>query len=202
MYHPALVPAMENAEKIFGDIQDELADRDAAREKAIHSSREVIRQTKVIIKRIHSREDVSGDLPALDAAVKELAAIVEGHPPLANSGLVEAAYMEAAETHIFWRAAQGQSLPTPEEIGVTPTGYLLGAADAVGELRRWLMDSLLKDDMEEAQRVFGLMEGLYDHLNSYNLPDGIVPLRRKQDGIRGVLDRTRSLIVEAVEKRR
>ncbi len=193
---------MDNAEKIFGDIQVELVDRDAAREKAIHSSRDVIRLTKVIIKHIHERKDVGDELPGLDTAVRDLSDIVAGHPPLANSGLVEAAYMEASETHIFWRAVQGRPLPTPEEIGVTPTGYLMGAADAVGELRRWLMDSLLKDDMEEARRVFAQMETLYDHLNSFNLPDGVVPLRRKQDAIRGLLDRTRSLIVEAVEKRR
>ena len=41
-----------------------------------------------------------------------------------------------------------------------------------------------------------------NHLNGFNLPDAVVPIRRKQDMVRGILERTRTTLVEAVEKRR
>ena len=193
---------MVDADDIFNTIGDELTDRDKAREEAIKASRDVIRMTKDLIRDIHGGKDVGDRLGGLDGAVKGLREAVSKHPPLANSGLVESALTEAVETHIFWSVVKRQALPTPEAIGVTPTSYLLGAADAVGELRRWFMTALLNDDMEEARRTFDAMENLYDQLNRLSFPDAVVPLRHKQDMVRGMLERTRATLVEAVEKRR
>ena len=42
--------------------------------------------------------------------------------------------------------SDGTDAPTPEEIGVETASYLNGRAEAASELRRYILDSLRRDD--------------------------------------------------------
>lgn len=202
MYHPAPCTGMERKDAIFDGIESDLRDLDAAREETIRVSRDVVRLTKAAIRAVHDGGDAAPELAAVDEAVGRLNAAADRHTALRHHGIVESALAEAAETRIFHAAVKGAPMPEPAAIGVSPSAYLLGAADAVGELRRWLMNALLGDDIDEVRRVFAIMEELHDRIDRFSLPDGVVPVRRKQDVVRGLMDRTRALVVDAAERRR
>lgn len=47
-------------------------------------------------------------------------------------------------------------------------------------------------DMEGARRFFGIMEEISGEIMMLDVPDAVAPVRRKQDIVRGIMDRTRS----------
>ncbi|MEK0365345.1 MAG: RNA-binding protein, partial [Nitrosopumilus sp.] len=73
--------------------------------------------------------------------------------------------------------------------------------DCVGELKRRVFDEIRIGDIDEATRVFEIMENLYLHLYTFSMYDKVVKeARRKIDVNRILVDDVRSAITE--EKRR
>ena len=91
-----------------------------------------------------------------------------------------------------------EDLPTPEELGVTTSSYLLGLADAIGELRRFSLDALREGRMEDAIRYLEMMEEMFRVLMRFDYPDALVAVRRKQDIARSLLEKTRGEVAVGV----
>ena len=71
--------------------------------------------------------------------------------------------------------------------------YLHGLGDAVGELRRYLLDSMRKGDLSRGEEFLAAMDDIYNILVTMDYPDALTGgLRRVTDMVRGVLERTRS----------
>ena len=78
-------------------------------------------------------------------------------------------------------------MPTPEELGVGAAPYMNGLAEAVGELRRFILDSLRRDDFSRCEELLGVMDEVYTILVSMDFPEAITRgLRRNTDMVRGV----------------
>ncbi|GAI75360.1 unnamed protein product, partial [marine sediment metagenome] len=61
-----------------------------------------------------------------------------------------------------------------------------------GELRRYVLDKLRRDQIEDLNNILEKMENLYDLLFSFDYPKGITQdLRRKTDVARGIIEKTR-----------
>ena len=79
--------------------------------------------------------------------------------------------------------------------------YVLGLLDCVGELKRMVFDKIRIGEIDEAVRIFEVMENLYLHLYTFSMYDKVVKeVRRKIDVNRILVDDVRSAITE--EKRR
>ena len=71
--------------------------------------------------------------------------------------------------------------------------YLHGLGDAVGEVRRYLLDSMRKGDLSRGEELLAAMDDIYNVLVTIDFPDALTGgLRRATDMVRGVLERTRS----------
>ena len=71
--------------------------------------------------------------------------------------------------------------------------YLNGMGEAVGELRRYLLDSMRKGDLSKGEELLSAMDDIYNTLVTMDFPDAITGgLRHTTDMVRGVLERTRS----------
>jgi len=65
--------------------------------------------------------------------------------------------------------------------------------EAVGELRRYLLDSMRKGDLSRGEELLSAMDDIYNILVTMDFPDAITGgLRRTTDMVRGVLERPRS----------
>jgi len=65
--------------------------------------------------------------------------------------------------------------------------------EAVGELRRYLLDSMRQGDLSRGEELLLAMDDIYSVLVTMDFPDAITGgLRRTTDMVRGVLERTRS----------
>lgn len=185
----------DNLEPIAERIRQELAAKDAARERVLPRCRDVIRNCSQAIRAAHRQEfDKARDL--LDAArdlLAEADKACSDHDELGYTGFVRDAQKEFAEGCITLALVTGQPMPTPEELGVDVVAYLKGMGEAVGELRRYMLDSMRRGDLSQGETLLTAMDDIYNALVTMDFPDAITGgLRHTTDMVRGVLERTRS----------
>jgi translin len=131
----------------------------------------------------------------------------DDYADLFYAGYTQDALKEYAEAMITHAVIQKEPLPTPEELEIEYATYLKGLAETAGELRRRCMDILRHNEIEEAERLLGIMDEIYAVLVTMDYPNAITyGLRRLTDIVRGVTERTRgdmtmSLRQERLEKR-
>ena len=189
---------MEELEAIAGEALNTLRDAESRRERAIRCSRDIIRETKKMIHSIHVSEDDSGARETLLGLVSELKVWIGDDPLMMGIGPADDALAEYAEAMIFDSVVKGGNIPSFKELDIDPRPWVLGLADSVGEMRRIVLTSLMSEDLESAMSMFSKMEAIYHTIMMFDVPDAIVPMRRKQDIARGVMERTRTDITNAV----
>lgn len=193
---------MRNLEKVIARIETELDEKDEVREVALKSSRAVVRLAGAVLRELHRDEDFEGDYTTLKDEVSRLSGLLEEHPDIASTGYVEAAYQEYAEVGIILSLLGKNDVPTPEELGTGSVPYLLGLADAVGELRRFCLDELKAGDVGRANLFLEQMEELFAAIIRFDYPEAILPVRRKQDIARSMLEKTRGEVAIATSTSR
>jgi len=185
----------DNLDSIADQIRLSFSAKDAAREKALPLCREAIRHCSNAIRAVHRQEfDQAGELlqqarNLLDEAKQTVAAFNE----LSNTGFIRDAQKELAEGSITLALVTGNPLPDPGELNIDYAAYLNGLGEAVGELRRYLLDSMRRGDLSRGEELLEAMDDIYSILVTMDFPDAITGgLRRTTDMVRGVLERTRS----------
>ena len=195
---PALFSHMNLRE--IGDVIEEVLDeKDSIREIAIKSSRSIIRKASQAIVMMHRNENTTDILRTLKEEVWHLKSLLmKDFPDLIFTGFVQNAFQEYCEALIFYAILHRNDIPEPSQLGVNPEAYLMGLADVAGELRRESLEALRRGDVENAEKYMCIMEEIYETLLRFNYPSGLVPLRPKQDFVRGILEKTRSEITLAL----
>ncbi|MCK5636686.1 MAG: RNA-binding protein, partial [Thermoplasmatales archaeon] len=88
------------------------------------------------------------------------------------------------------------------EIKTTYSSYLMGLCDLVGELRRTALDSIRAGESKEADNYLSMMDDIYDVIIRFDYPSGLIPIKKKQDMVRNLIERTRGeLAVASCERR-
>lgn len=194
----------DNLDSIAERIRLDLADKDAAREKVLPLCREVIRYSSQAIRVVHRQEfERAGEL--LQSArnlLGEIEQSITTGNELGYPGFVRDAQKEFAEGSLTLSLVTGRPPPGPDELGVGPAAYLNGLGEAVGELRRYLLDSMRKGDLSHGEELLAAMDDIYNVLVTMDFPDAITGgLRRTTDMVRGVLERTRSDLTLVLQQR-
>jgi len=185
----------DNLESIAEQIRLDFSAKDAAREKALPLCREAIRCCSKAIRAVHRQEfdQATGLLKSAYDLLSEAKQAVAAYSELSNTGFIRDAQKEFAEGSITLALITGTRLPDPGELGADPAAYLNGLGEAVGELRRYLLDSIRGGDLSQGEELLSAMDDIYNVLVTMDFPDAITGgLRRTTDMVRGVLERTRS----------
>ena len=96
----------------------------------------------------------------------------------------------------------GRPLPTPEDLVASPSAYLNGLGETVGELRRHVLDRLRKGDVDYCEGILAAMDDIYDVMVTVDYPDAMTGgLRRTTDATRGILERTRGDLTVSARQR-
>jgi translin len=86
----------------------------------------------------------------------------------------------------------GEDLPKPKTLDVSNAAYLDGLGESVGELRRYILDSLRRDDFSRCEELLTIMDEIYGILITMDFPELLAHgLRRTTDAVRGIIERTR-----------
>jgi translin len=199
---------MENVsdqlEPIMDRIRTVFADKNAARERALPLCREAIRHSANAIRAVH-RQDFATAEELIGRArdlVGEAKQALREHQDTYHAGFVHDAQKEYAEACATLAVIAGRPLPTPESLGIELPAYLNGLGEAVGELRRHLLDRLRAGEVDHCEAILQAMDDTYSVLVTVDYPDAMTGgLRRTTDAVRGILERTRGDLTLSVRQR-
>ena len=175
-----------------------LAELEKKRTKAIESSRIITRKTKNMIHAIHVGDDYAEIADDIRKDVEGLTDYLKGEDSVLYLAVVQDALGEYAEAFIFASVVKNGGIPSYETLGISPQAWLMGLADSIGEMRRMVLTYLIDGDIDNARELFDRMDSVGDDVLSFDVPDAIVPVRRKQDVARSIIEKTRSDITNAV----
>ena len=177
----------------------------AVREQAIRLSREVIRTSANAIRAVH-RNELERARAQVDEArglVAQTKQLLADHADLYYTGYTQDAQKEYAEAECVYSFIARTAVPAPGDIGVETAAYLNGMAEAASELRRYILDSLRRDDDSRSEELMQQMDDVYNVMLVMDFPDALTgSLRRTTDQLRGVLERTRGDLTMTMRQRR
>ena len=194
----------EALQNIGAEAIASLEARNAAREKALTDSRATIRFCANTIRATHRGEfdeaiKLLGQARALVVATQQA---LTGFPDIYWSGYVQDAQKEFSEASIVLAVVSGGDFPLPQALGVELPPYLNGLGEAVGEMRRYVLDVIRHGSSERCEEVLQVMEEIYSLLVTIDFPDALTNgLRRTTDMVRAVLERTRGDLTFTLQQR-
>ncbi len=196
---------MTNVEEICARLRERLDEKNAVREYCFARSREVVRASANAIRHIH-RQDPDGATALLDQArglMRDIHERAAEYPDLFTSGYVQDAgkeFTEAACTHAL---VMDLPLPEPEALGVETGAWLNGLGEAIGELRRHILDRIREGDILLAEQKLQQADDIFHALALFDYPEPLTGgLRRTVDAMRSLLERTRGDVTNALRQLR
>jgi len=190
---------LKNVKSSLNKIAKSLTEVQDAREFLLKNTREIIILCSKSIISVHS-----GDMKLAKNNLKRADVLLKKYKKKATPDLLR--YMITPEQEFVEAASliaivEKKEIPSEIKLGVMPESYVLGLMDCVGELKRMSFDKIRIGDIDNALRVFEIMENLYLHLYPFSMYDKVLKeARRKIDVDRILVDDVRGAITE--EKRR
>ncbi|PIY90111.1 MAG: RNA-binding protein [Nitrosopumilales archaeon CG_4_10_14_0_8_um_filter_34_8] len=185
-------PSLNKIAKSLAEIQD-------AREFLLKNTREIIIICSKSIISAHK-----GDMKSAKNNLKQADVLLKKYKKKATPDLRR--YMIIPEQEFVEAASliaiiEKKEIPSEKELGVMQESYVLGLMDCVGELKRMIFDKIRIGDIDNATRIFEVMENMYLYLYPFSMYDKVLKeARRKIDVDRILVDDVRGAITE--EKRR
>jgi translin len=167
------------------------------RDMVLKESRDIIAASSRAIIDVHTGRLKDGESEL--ARAKRLLASLKKSSDGSVSRYLVPPEAEVVEASAVVSLAKGAPLPSMDALGASPEAYLLGMLDAVGELKRMVLDSILQRKLQKAKRYFEVMEELYSMCSPLSVYDHVVSgVRRKVDVARMLVEDTRGLLAEEI----
>lgn len=190
---------MARPEDIRGILENALDREEARREAAISGSRALVRDCRRAISSMVQSEGPCDESFLMEAARPILEMARE--PSFQEHGILEEPMTELAEAFVLSRTICGADIPLPSEVGLSERAYAMGVCDALGEMRRIVLNRLLRGEQRKALEMFNSMKDIFGTVDGLIYPSGMIPLKRKQDVARGLLERTAGELAVSVSVR-
>ncbi len=192
-----LEPIMEAAHAAFGA-------KNKARETALPLCRAALRHSANAIRAVHRQDIAQAEklIGEARAMLDDARDALSEHADIYHAGFVHDAVKEYVEACTTLAVIAGRPLPAPDDLAASPAAYLNGLGETVGELRRHLLDTLRKGDVEYCEGILAAMDDIYGVLVTVDYPEAMTGgLRRTTDATRGILERTRGDLTVSVRQR-
>jgi translin len=179
---------------LSGSLRREFDAKLSARERGLGSGRNAVRACGNAIRALHRLEveAASGLLAEAQGHLDDARSALAGHPDMLHAGFVHDAEKELAEARITFALITDAPFPSPEELDLPPSAFLKGMAEAIGEVRRHILDLMRKGELKRCEELLASVDDMYYLLVSMDYPDGITfGLRRLTDVARSIIERTR-----------
>lgn len=173
----------------FKELMHEMKEADARREKLIQLSRDIIRESKLIIYAL--QRDEKSDIKKIQGLFKQLR-------KESATGIEDTAVQEYVEALCFYRYVHDTKIPSRQELGVDTENYLMGLCDLTGELVRKAVKDVIEKRYESARAITMLVEEIYGAFLQLDLRNG--PLRQKSDSIKWNLQKLEHLMLDIARK--
>ena len=190
---------MEEIKRSVRDVEGYLSGQLERRERVLKDSRDVISASSKAIIAVHTRrmKEAEKELATARSLMQKLKKTGDG-PVSRYLVSPEAEFVEASAVISL---ARGKPVPSMRSLNASPEAYLLGLLDTVGELKRLVLDSIMRRRLAEARRYFETMEGIYAACSPLAVFDHVANgARRKIDVARMLVEDTRGLLAEETRR--
>ncbi|MFO8143635.1 MAG: haloacid dehalogenase [Dehalococcoidales bacterium] len=195
----------DNLESIAERARLSFDARDSVREKVLPLCREVIRHSSKTTRSVHRQEfeQARNLLESAGTVLNEASKLIVEYDEFRYSGFYRDAQKEYTEAAVTLALVSDKRIPAPEELGTDFAAYLNGLGEAAGEVRRFILDGIRREDLSRGEDLLEAMDDIYSILVSMDFPEAITAgLRRTTDMVRGVLERTRSDLTLVMKQNR
>ncbi len=195
---------VENFEAEIGSVREGMQAMHEAREQVLVSVRKLGQLAAKSIRHVHRRDFAEAERLLAEAQIAGVKAreMLKPHPEL-NPAYIHDTEKEMVEAAVVLALVKNEDLPTREGLGCGTNAYLHGLAEAASEVRRYALDEMREGRLDEASRILGEMEAIYEELIGFDFPDSLTNgLRRALDALRAVIERTRSDLTATVSQQR
>jgi len=193
------IMALKNVKSSLQGISKSLKASNASREFLIKNTRDVVILCSHSIIAVHK-----GDLRLAKQKLKKAEVVLKKNQKKAGDKFqkyIITPEQEFVEAHSFLAVAENKEIPSLKSLKVSEVSYVLGLLDCIGELKRLVLDNIRKGQLKKADRIFDVMENLYQTLYPFALYDKIVKeARRKLDVNRILVEETRAVITEEIRR--
>lgn len=184
----AIQNSLEEIDKNLKDVQER-------REKLIKGTRDAVMLCSKSIVALHHNQfdDARKKIEEAKLMLKEFRKYAKQdlyrYITVAEQELVEASALEAV--------MEGKPVPSMTDLDVTGESYLTGLLDCVGEIKRLVYDRMRSGNEKDAEKLFAIMEEIYNVIYPFAVYDNIVPgLRKKLDVARMLIEDIRAVVTE------
>jgi translin len=154
------------------------------------------------IRHVHRRQfdDAERLLGEAKASAERAREALRPFPDL-NSAYLHDSEKEMVEAAAVLAIVLDRPYPSPADLGAQTMSYLNGMGEAASEVRRYALDEMRQGRAENAERILGHMEDIYEELITFDFSDAMTGgLRRTCDALRAVVERTRSDLTATVSQ--
>ena len=191
--------ALKNVKSSLQGISKSLKASNASREFLIKNTRDIVILCSHSIIAAHK-----GDLRLARQKIKKAEAVLKVNQKKAKNNFKKyliTPEQEFVEAHSFLAIVENKEIPSLKSLKVSEEAYVLGLLDCIGELKRFVLDNIRNGQLKKADRIFNVMENLYQTLYPFAIYDKIVKeARRKLDVNRVLVEETRSVITEEIRR--
>ena len=191
--------ALKNVKSSLKGISKSLKASNESREFLIKNTRDVVILCSHSIIASHK-----GDLKLARQKIKKAETVLKVNQKKARNNFKKyliTPEQEFVEAHSFLAIVENKEIPSLKSLKVSEEAYILGLLDCIGELKRFVLDNIRNGQLKKADRIFNVMENLYQTLYPLAMYDKIVrEARRKLDVNRVLVEETRSVITEEIRR--
>ena len=191
--------ALKNVKSSLKGISKSLKTSNESREFLIKNTRDVVILCSHSIIAAHK-----GDLKLARQKIKKAESVLKVNQKKAKNEFKKyliTPEQEFVEAHSFLAIVENKEIPSLKSLRVSEEAYILGLLDCIGELKRFVLDNIRNGELKKADRIFNVMENLYQTLYPFAMYDKIVrEARRKLDVNRILVEETRAVITEEIRR--
>lgn len=191
--------SLKNVKSSLEKISTSLASTQDSREFLIKNTRDVIILCGQAIILVHK-----GDLKQAKIHLKNADQLIAKYRKKAKGELNRYLIIpeqELVEAHALISIAEKKEIPSILELKVSEEAYVLGLLDCVGELKRLIYDKIRTGKTNDAEKIFDIMENLFNLLYPMAMYDKIVKeTRRKIDVNRILVEDVRAALTEEIRR--
>ena len=190
---------LKNVKSSLKGISKSLKASNKSREFLIKNTRDVVILCSHSIIAAHK-----GDLKLARQKIKKAETVLKANQKKAKNEFRKyliTPEQEFVEAHSFLAVVENKEIPSLKSLKVSEEAYILGLLDCIGELKRFVLDNIRNGQLKKADRIFNVMENLYQTLYPFAVYDKIVrEARRKLDVNRILVEETRAVITEEIRR--
>jgi len=186
---------LEEVKRSLKSMESHFSSQLERRDRVLKESRDVISACSRAIINVHTgkMKDAEKELAQAGTLLRTLKKSAGG----SVSRYLVSPETEFVEASSVIALAKDRPVPSIDSLGASPEAYLLGLLDAIGELKRLVLDSMLRRKLPRAKKYFAVMEELYSMCSPMAVYDHVANgARRKIDVARMLVEDTRGLLAE------